>query len=58
MSVLYILIPLAVVLVIGFVWAYAWSTSSGRGRGRRRGDRMAQPVNGGYAEAPWSLYTY
>lgn len=30
MSVLYVLIPLALVLVIAFVWAYAWSTQSGQ----------------------------
>ena len=30
MSVLYLLIPIAVVLVIAFVWAYAWSSKSGQ----------------------------
>jgi cbb3-type cytochrome oxidase maturation protein len=30
MSVLYVLIPIAIVLVIAFVWAYAWSTTSGQ----------------------------
>ena len=30
MSVLYVLIPVALVLVIVFVWAYAWSSRSGQ----------------------------
>lgn len=30
MSVLFVLIPLALVLVVAFVWAYAWSSRSGQ----------------------------
>ena len=30
MSVLYVLIPVALVMVIAFVWAYAWSSKSGQ----------------------------
>lgn len=30
MSVLYVLIPVALVMVIVFVWAYAWSSRSGQ----------------------------
>ncbi len=30
MSVLFVLIPLAIVLVIAFVWAYAWSSKDGQ----------------------------
>ncbi|MBX7120014.1 MAG: cbb3-type cytochrome oxidase assembly protein CcoS [Gemmatimonadaceae bacterium] len=30
MSVLYVLVPLAILMVIAFVWAYAWSTKSGQ----------------------------
>lgn len=30
MSVLYVLIPVALVMVIVFVWAYAWSSKSGQ----------------------------
>ena len=30
MSVLYVLLPVALVLVIAFVWAYAWSSKSGQ----------------------------
>ena len=29
-SVLYVLIPVALVMVIAFVWAYAWSSKSGQ----------------------------
>lgn len=30
MSVLYVLIPVALVMVIAFVWAYVWSSKSGQ----------------------------
>lgn len=30
MSVLYVLIPVALVMVVAFVWAYAWSSKSGQ----------------------------
>jgi cbb3-type cytochrome oxidase maturation protein len=29
-SVLFVLIPVALVMVVGFVWAYAWSSKSGQ----------------------------
>ncbi len=30
MSVLFVLIPLAIAMVVAFVWAYAWSARSGQ----------------------------